>query len=155
LLAIATARGQDKSVQGEIIAALAFSGAAVPVCMAGGASAAAAASVAIPFALLFSASTLAVRVAILQVRRGGDPRAARATRRAVFVLTGGATLALAVAIARDHLSPSVLAAAGPGLLTAAVVAAYPPSPSRLRTLGWTLIGVSVVTAALVVFGGVS
>jgi len=115
-----------------------------------GPGAAAAGAVAIPFALLFSVSTLAVRVAILKVRRGGDPRAAHATRRAALSLAGGATVALVVAIASDHLSPSVLTAAGPGLLTAAVVAAHPPSPTRLRTLGWALIGVSVVTAAIVV-----
>lgn len=150
LLAIATGRGRDKSVEGEIIAALAFSGAAMPVCIAAGASAATAAAVAIPFALLFTGCTLAVRVTILKARRGGDPWAAHATRRAAFSLAGGATVALAVAIARDHLSPLVLAAAGPGLLTVAVVAAQPPPPTRLRTLGWALIGVSVVTAAIVV-----
>jgi YwiC-like protein len=150
VLAIATARGRDKSWQGEVTAAVAFSGAAVPVSMAAGASAETAAAVAIPFALLFSASTLAVRVVILRVRRSGDPRAAYATRRAALALAGGATVALVVAIASDHLSPSVLTAAGPGLLTAAVVATHPPSPTRLRTLGWALIGVSVVTAGLVV-----
>jgi hypothetical protein len=150
LLALATARRQDKSVQGEILAALAFSGAAMPVCMAGGASAAAAAAVAIPFALLFTASTLAVRVTILRVRGGGDPRAAYVTRQAAFSLVGGAAAVLAVAIARGYLSPSVLAAAGPGLLTAAIIAAHPPSSTHLRTLGWALIGVSVVTAAIVV-----
>ena len=150
LLALATVRGKEKSVQGELLAALAFSGAAMPVCMAGGASPAAAAAVAIPFALLFTASTLAVRVTILKVRGGGDPRAAYVTRQAAFSLVGGAIVVLAVAIARNHLSPSVLAAAVPGLLTAAIVAAHPPSPTRLRTLGWALIGVSVVTAAIVV-----
>jgi hypothetical protein len=150
LLAVMTARGRDKSSYGEVIAALAFAGAAVPVCMAGGASATTAAAVAIPFALLFGASTLAVRVVVLKVRGGGDPRAVAATRGAAFSLAAGATVALAAAIAVDRLPASVLAAAGPGLLTAAAVAAHPPSPSRLRTLGWALIAVSVVTAAIVI-----
>jgi hypothetical protein len=150
LLAFMTARGRDKSSSGEVLAAVTFAGAAVPVCIAAGASATTAAAVAIPFALLFGASTLAVRVVILKVRGGGDPRATAATRRAALFLVGGATVALAVAIAVDRLPASVLAAAGPGLLTAAVVAAHPPSPARLRTLGWALIGVSVVTAAIVI-----
>jgi hypothetical protein len=150
LLAWMTGRGRDKSTVGEVIAAVAFAAAAVPVTMAAGASATTAAAVAIPFVLLFSASTLAVRVVILRVRGGGDPRAAAASRRAALTLAGSATVVLAAAIARDGLPASVLVAAGPGLLTAAVVAAHPPSPTRLRTLGWALMGVSVVTAAIVI-----
>ena len=150
LLAVATARGADKSLPGEVAAALAFSAAAVPVSMAAGASIETAAGVAIPFALLFTASTLAVRVVILKVRGGGDPRAATVTRRAALWLCGGAAAALTVAIATGQLSASVLGTATPGLLTAAVVAAHPPAPTHLRRLGWALITVSVLTATLVV-----
>jgi hypothetical protein len=150
LLAVETVRGRDKSVQAEIVAAVAFSAAAIPVCMAAGVAPTDAAAVAIPFALLFAASTLAVRVVILRVRGGGDPRAATATRRGAFLLVGSAIVALTAAIAKDHVAPSVLAAATPGLLIAAVVAASPPSPTRLRTLGWSLIAASAVTAAIVV-----
>jgi hypothetical protein len=39
------------------------------------------------------------------------------------------------------------------LLTAAAVAVRPPPPSRLRTLGWTLVAVSVLTTAIVVMVG--
>jgi hypothetical protein len=120
--------------------------------MAAGASAESAAAIAIPFAVLFSASTLAVRVVILRARRGGDLPAANALRRAVFSLAGGATAALTLATVTGQLSPSVLVATIPGLLMASVVAAYPPGPTHLRTLGWSLIGVSAVTAALVVLG---
>ena len=150
LLAIATGRGQDKSLRGEVTAALAFSAATVPVSVAGGASAETAAGVAIPFALFFTASTLAVRVVILKVRRGGDPLAATATRRAALFLCGGATAALAVAATTGQLSSSVLVSAAPGLVTAAVVAARPPAPIHLRKVGWTLIAASVATAALVI-----
>ena len=150
LLAMATTRRQDKSLWGEVTAALAFSAAAVPVSLAGGASAETAAGVAIPFALFFTASTLAVRVVILKVRRGGDPRAARATRRAAFSLSGGAAASLALATATGQLSPSLLVAAAPGLFTAATVAARPPSPVHLRKLGWALIAASLATAALVI-----
>jgi hypothetical protein len=132
------------------MAAVAFSAAAVPVSMAGGASAQAAAGVAIPFGLLFTASTLAVRAVILKVRGGGDPVAATATRRAALFLCGGAAAALAVAAAIGQLSSSVLVAAAPGVITAAIVAARPPAPIHLRKLGWALIAASVGTAALVI-----
>jgi hypothetical protein len=152
LLALATARGRDKSVQGELVAALACAGVALPVCIAGGLSAAAAAAVATPFALLFTASTLAVRTTILKVRGGGDARAAGGTRRATFFLAALAIVVLSVAVAREDLSAWVLAAAAPGLLTAVIIAAHPPSPARLRTVGWSLVAVSVLTAAIVVAG---
>jgi hypothetical protein len=150
VLAIATSRGQDKSLWGEVMAALAFSAAAVAVCLAGGASLETTAGVAIPFALFFTASTLAVRLVILKGRRSGDPLAARATRRAVLSLCGGAGLALAAATATGHLPPSVLVGAGPGLVTAAVVGLRPPAAIHLRRLGWALIAASVVTALLVI-----
>ena len=150
LLAMATSRGQDKSLPGEVTAGLAFSTAAAPVSLAGGASPESAAGVVIPFALFFTASTLAVRVVILKVRRGGEPLAARGTRRAALFLCGGATAALAAATATGQLSPSVLVAAAPGLVTAAVVAARPPASIHLRKLGWALIAASVATAALVI-----
>jgi hypothetical protein len=152
VLAIATGRGQDRSLWGEVMAALAFSAAAVPVCLAGGASAETAAGVAIPFALFFTAGTLAVRLVILRVRRGGNPLAARATRRAVFSLCGGASVALAASTAADHLPSSVLASAAPGLILAVMVSWRPPAATHLRKLGWALIAASVVTAALVIAG---
>ena len=150
VLAVATARGEEKSWQGEVAAALAFSGAAIPVALSAGAPAEAAVAVAIPFALLFVASTLAVRIVILRVRRGGDPQATTATRRAALSLAGGGAAALAVLTAAGLLGASVLVAAAPGLVTAAVIAAHPPAPTHLRTLGWTLVAVSVVTSAIVV-----
>ena len=150
LLAIATWRGREKSAAGEVAAALAFSGAAVPVALAAGAPVRTAVAVALPFALLFVTTTMAVRVVILRVRRGGDPPAARATRRAALALAGSALVSLGVLAASAVLPVSTLVAAAPGLLTAIVVALNPPPPVHLRTLGWTLVAVSILTAVLVV-----
>jgi hypothetical protein len=150
LLLVATGRGQEKSWYGETAAALAFSGTAMPVSLAASASVETGAAVAVPFALLFVASTLAVRVVILKVRGGGDTRATSTTRRAALALVAGASAALGIVVATGLLPVTVLAAAAPGLLTAAVVAIHPPSPHRLRALGWTLVAVSVLTAAIVV-----
>jgi hypothetical protein len=150
VLAILAARGREKSWPGELAAALAFSGAAVPVTLSAGASLHSAAAVTIPFALLFVASTLAVRVVILQVRAGGDRQAAMATRRAALSLAAGGGVFLALLAAAGLLATAVLVAAAPGLLIAAAIAAHPPAPTRLRALGWTLVAVSVVTSAIVV-----
>lgn len=149
LLATAMVRRVEKTWHGEVSAALAFASAAVPVTMAAGVPIGTAAAVAIPFALLFVASTLAVRVVIVRVRRGGDPEATKVTRRAAFAVAGGGIAILLVLSASGFVTPWILAAAAPGLLTAAVVAARPPSPTRLRSLGWSLVAVSVVTAAIV------
>jgi hypothetical protein len=150
LLVGAMLNGREKSWYGEAAAALAFAGVSVPVVMAAGASMDAALTVAIPFALLFTTTTLAVRAVILRVRGGGDPRAAAATRRAALIIAGAsAALISALAIA-GWLRWSVLIASAPGLLTAALVSARPPAATRLRTLGWTLVAVSVLTAVIVV-----
>jgi len=143
------AHGREKSWYGETAAALAFAGAAVPVVLAAGAPAAAAWHVAIPFALLFATTTLAVRVVILRVRGGGNPQATAATRRAVLAMSIG-TLAIIVALtAAGVVSMTMLMAAAPGLATAIVVAARPPAATRLRVGGWSLVAVSTLTAAVV------
>ena len=149
VLAGAMVRGQEKSWYGEIAAALAFAGAAVPVALAAGAPAQTAWHVAVPFALLFATTTLAVRVVILRVRGGGNPQAAAATRGAVMTMSLGALLAIAVLTAARVVPSSTLIATAPGLATAIVVAARPPAARRLRVLGWSLVTVSTLTAAIV------
>jgi hypothetical protein len=152
LLALAAARGAEKSWHGEVCAALAFAGAAVPVVMAGGLAAATAAAVAIPFALLYVSATLAVRAVVLDVRGGGHPVSARTSRRAALALAATGLAALSALAAAALLPWSVPAAAAPGLLTAAAIAIRPPAPARLRALGWTLIAASVLTSAIVAAG---
>ena len=150
LLAVAMVNGREKSWYGETAAALAFAGAAVPVMTAAGAPIAVAWTVAIPFALLFTTTTLAVRVVILRVRSGGDPHAAVATRRATLTICATAAVLIGVVTTRGWLAPSLLSATAPGLLTASIVAARPPSPARLRRLGWSLVAVSTLTALILV-----
>ena len=150
LLVLTMLRHREKSWYGEVSAALAFSGTAVPVTMAAGGTLETATVVAIPFALLFVTTTLAVRVVILTVRGGGNPRAVAATRHATIALSAGGAALLALASLAGLLSSSILIAAAPGLLTAGSIALRPPLPARLRRVGWTLVAVSVVTAALVV-----
>jgi hypothetical protein len=150
LLGIAMVQGREKSWYGELAAALAFAGLSVPVTMAAGGSLSSAVAVAAPFAFLFVTSTLAVRTVILRVRGGGNPHAASAARRTTFAIAAAGAASIGWLTAIDVLPGSTLVASAPGLLTALVIAARPPAPNRLRTIGWTLVGVSVLTAALVV-----
>lgn len=149
-LAIAMLRNREKTWYGETAAALAFSGVAVPMMLATGAPVARAVAVALPFALLFVTTTLAVRVVILRVRGGGDPAASAATRRATLMLAVCSTMLLALATSRAIVAPSLLVSAMPGLLGASVLAWRPPSPTQLRRVGWTLVSLSLLTCVLVV-----
>jgi hypothetical protein len=149
LLVGAMVCGREKSWYGETAAAFAFAGVAVPVAMAAGASSNAALAVAIPFAVLFITTTLAVRVVILRVRGGGDPGAAAATRRATLTIAAVSGVLMTAMTLVGWLAPAVPIASAPGLLTSVIVAARPPSPARLRALGWTLVAVSTLTAVIV------
>ena len=150
LLAGVMVADREKSWYGEAIAALAFAGLAVPLTLAAGAPPDVAWAVAIPFALLFITTTLAVRVVILRVRGGGNPAATAATQRATLAIAMGAFAGIGYLTTAGWLAPAVIVAAAPGLLTASVVAARPPAASRLRSLGWSLVAVSTLTAAIVV-----
>jgi hypothetical protein len=150
--AAAIAAKQEKRSAAEIAVALAFSLAAVPICLAAGAHAATAGGVGAAFALIFVPATLVVRAILIDVRGGGSPLAARLTRAAVLILAGGAALGLAAAASRGLLPWTTLMAAAPGLATSSWMAVFPPRPSRLRAVGWTLVAVSTI-AALVLSAG--
>ena len=63
---------------------------------------------------------------------------------------GEIAAAVAFSFARDLLSWSTLAAMAPGLAMSLLLATRPPAPTHLRTVGWTLVSVSALTAAIVV-----
>ena len=146
----ALAAGREKSTIGEISAAMAFSFVAVPLCVTAGAPLATGYAVAITFTSLFVASTLGVRIVILKVRGGGDPRAVRATRVLLLVVAGVVMTTVMVGAARELLPWSTLAAIAPGLAMSLFIAARPPAPARLRTVGWMLVSLSALTAAMLI-----
>jgi hypothetical protein len=152
LIVAAILMRQEKSWHAETAVAITFSLAAVPVCLASASTLRAAFAVAIPFALIFVAGTLAVRTVILRVRGGGDPRAAGATRAAVVTLIVAATVSLALGARAALVSWAVLLAALPGLLLAAGVAIAAPPPGRLKTIGWLLVAASTMAAIIVMIG---
>lgn len=146
----ATLRGRGKSWYGEVAAALAGPGLAIPVALAAGAPPGTAAAIAAPFALLFVGATLAVRTVVLGTRGGGRPEAARLTRRAAFAVSASGTAALGWLVAAGIVPTAALAAAAPGLVTTLALVAQPPPASRLRGIGWTLIAVSALTGLILI-----
>ena len=78
----------------------------------------------------------------LDVRAGGDPRAARTARLAALMLACVAIAGLLLAAVSAILPWVALAAAVPGLLTATWLALRPPQSSRLRDVGWVIIAAS-------------
>lgn len=146
LVMAAIAKREEKSGHAEIAVALTFALAAVPLCVAGGGTLRQAAAIAVPFALIFVAGTLAVRTLILRVRGGGNPGAMRATRAAALIFIVCGVAATAMAIRSGWIPSSALVAAGPGLVLAAAVALTSPSPKHLKTIGWLLVGASTIAA---------
>lgn len=140
---------QERTLSGEVLAALALSAWAVPISMAGGLSATAALSLWGTYGLSFGLATLAVRTVIASHR----PRAARERLRC----TGSATVVLLLVAA-------VLWALHAGLPLARVAALLPvglvslglcvalPSPHGLRAIGWTLGAAGTLTLVLLGVG---
>jgi YwiC-like protein len=144
------AKKQEKSGWAEVAVALAFSCAAVPVCMAAGSPLRTALAVATVFAAIFVTATLAVRVVVLRVRGGGNPQAERKTRMAALILTG-VIASILISAAMSGWTPwATVLAAAPGLALAAGLALFPPSPTRLRVVGWTLVVASAAAAITLV-----
>jgi hypothetical protein len=147
---VAIIAAREKSAAAEVAVASAFSLLAVPICLAANASLSTALAVGTAFALVFVVGTLAARAIVLDVRGGGDPRAARSTRIAVVVLTGAGSAALAATAAASVLPWTTLVAAAPGLIAGSWLAVRPPAPARLRLVGWTLVAVSAAAALMLI-----
>lgn len=147
VLAAAT-RGLEKRWPVEILVALTFAFVALPLGHAAGADARRVWTVAAPFAVVFVASTIAVRGVLLHGRPTASPAAALAARLgAVATAVAGVGL-LALAAGRDLLPWTSPLAAAPGALAAIALALRPPSLRHLHAVGWTL-GAVTIAAALV------
>lgn len=131
-------RRAERSLVGELVAAAGLSAAALPVALATASSWGDALRLWGAFALGFGAATLAVRAVL--------PRASHAARNAGLAapFVAGAVVFVPGA--------SGLAPALPMLLVALAVAALRPAPKHLRTVGFSLVGASLVTLSWIVLG---
>ena len=138
-------RGEEKTTGGEVVAAAALAGVAVPVAIAGGVAPGAAWGAWAAWTLAFGASTWAVRAVI------AHQKARVAAWRRVLPLVVAAATGLGGA-ALGVVPWFCAAAAAPMILVALAIAASPPHPRALKRVGWSLVGASVAAAAILVAG---
>jgi hypothetical protein len=137
---------QEHTTSGEVLSAVALSSMALPVAVAAGAPVAVALSCASVFAAVFVSGTLCVRAVIGATR---TPPAVGA--RTVAGLIAAASVAvlwmLAVAGRASRSAPwAALPVCGGGLL----LVMKPPSARHLRTIGWSLVATTTITAAALI-----
>lgn len=132
------ARRAEKTVAGEIVVAAALAAAAGVVALAGDATFQAALTATVAWTLLSAAATFAVHVILARARSKGarDPGPVHAA------LAAGLG-AVAFALAAAGLPWALPVAVAPATLLSVVVSLAPPSPRRLRQLGWTLVLASI------------
>jgi hypothetical protein len=140
---------QERTLAGEVLAALALGAWAVPIAMAGGLPASSALTLWGTYGLSFGLATLAVRTVIASHR----PRA----RRELLRRTGAATVALLLVAAvgwalHAGLPLPRVAALLPMGLVALGLCVLLPSPRRLHSIGWTLGAAGTLTFLLLGVG---
>ncbi len=139
-------RRAERSLTGELLACSALAAWAFPVGCASGLPVDEALLLAGSFATMFSLLTSGVRALIGHARQ---PELAKDLRAAGAI---GALFALAdegLLIGTHQLPESVLAASLPVALLAAALTLFPPSPRRLRTVGWISTAASVWMALVI------
>ena len=149
----AVVRGQEKSLVGELAAALTLATTILPMCAAARLPPSIGVALALPYSVLFTLTTGLVRAVVVGTRSGGNATAVVRTRLATFavaLLLVGATVAGARSGAWSWV---VLVMEIPALGAGSLLAVAPPSASALRRVGWTIVVVSTLTAALLMTAG--
>jgi hypothetical protein len=140
---------QERTLSGEVLAALALSAWAVPIALAGGLAATPALTLWGTYGLAFSLATLAVRTVIASHR----PRAQRGLLRCTGATSITLLLVAAVAWAvSSGLPVARVAALLPVGLVALWLCVSLPSPRGLHAIGWTLGGAGTLTLVLLGVG---
>ena len=137
--------GREKTAPGELLAAATLSSVGLPVAVASGATLATAWSTWGGWCIAFASATMAVRTVIAFAR---EPIA---TGHRIGVPLAFIAIGFGFAIA-GLIPVFVLLAFGPTLAIALALTARPPSPRRLRQIGWTLVGATTF-AAVTLTGG--
>ncbi|MGZ6080275.1 MAG: YwiC-like family protein [Myxococcaceae bacterium] len=136
------ALGQERSLVGEGLAALALAGVSSPVAIAAGLTPGAAARAWCVWALGFGALLVPVRSIGARRREGSSP-----WTRVFPVLLA---LVTALALLRTGFGLGHLLALGPLLAAAAWFAIAPPPPRSLPRVGWTVVVAGLLTAVCLI-----
>jgi hypothetical protein len=138
----------EKTTAGELLVAAALSACAAPVALAGGAPASWAWGAAVTWFASFAAATMPVRATLLWARTKGA-RELRPLAAAGALAVAGAALAAA---ALGPLPWPAAVGVLPTAIAAAVVGLLRVRPQRFTAVGWSLVGASVATLAVLVVG---
>jgi len=141
-VAVCIGLGQERSLVGEAVAALALAAVSFPVAIAAGMPPGDASRAWCVWALGFG--SLLVPVRSIGMRRRS---ASSAARRVLPVLLA---LAAALALLGAGLGAGHMLALAPMLLSAGWFAVALPEPRALARVGWTVVGASVLTAILLI-----
>lgn len=145
LMGAAVMLHRERSTLGEMLAAVALSSLSLPVALAGNATRTDALTLFVVFSAVFVTATLSVRAMIGRVTKAGGPPPLLAG-----VLTLLMVMGLAVAAFTGTLAPVAPYAALPVCAVALGLTTSPPNTRHLRTIGWTLVGATLLTALLLV-----
>jgi YwiC-like protein len=145
LVAVAVFAHRERSTAGELLVATALSSVSLPVAIAGGVPHIAAVTLFIVFAAGFVTATVAVRAMIGRVSRAGGPHPGLAIALTLAILAG-----LAVAAEAGRLASVAPFAALPVCAVCLALSTRPPAPRYLRSIGWTLVGATALTAVILV-----
>jgi len=145
IFAALVALGLERSAPGEALAAVTLAGVAFPIAVASGIGVPPSARAWLVWSIGLTALVLPVR-SIGARRRAGSSLAGRLLPALV-----GAGLGLG--LFGTVFTPLDLAALAPLVLTSAWLAVAPPDPRRLRGVGWSIVGSTLLTAAALVAAG--
>lgn len=147
LVAATIALNRERTLPGELLVAGTLPAFAIPVAVAGGIPPSVAYSTWSVWALGFIAATAAVRAAICHFKRTRQGLGGLALGgRLAFPLA--ATALAAALVVLGFMSPRHTIALLPTLQVASVIAILTPHPEKLRNIGWTLVGSSLLTTLL-------
>jgi hypothetical protein len=147
LVAVMVWLHRERTTLGEILVGTALASVSLPVALASGLPMRAAITLALVFAVVFAMATVAVRSVIGRVSKAGGPSSQVAASMAILVYSVFGLLS-----SRGMLSGVAPYAAVPVCLVAVVLSIKPPSPRYLRVVGWTLVGATALTTAILVIG---
>ncbi len=145
LVGAAVVMHRERSTLGEMLVAVALTSLSLPVALAGHATRTDAVTLFVVFSAVFVTATVAVRALIGRVTKAGGPPPFVAGGLTMVVVVG-----LAVAAFTGTLAPVAPYAALPVCAVALGLTTSPPNPRHLRTIGWTLVGATLLTTLLLV-----
>ena len=146
VLSTAIVGGRERTIAGELLAALTLASFAVPVGLGAGIPPGATITCAAVYAFAFGSATIGVHAVISHQRQ--PPATAMRSAAVIAALSSIGTLGWLAA--RATLAPVAPWAAGPSCVGVLVLALRPPTARQLRIVGWLLVASSTLTAVILI-----